>query len=57
MLTRAKKSSSRRPENQSVHGAMRKSLENVMKAMLVMWWRNSMPGVDENERRINEDRM
>lgn len=57
MLTRAEKSGNRRPENQPVHGAMRKSLENVMKTMLVKWWRNNMPGVDWNERRINEDRM
>lgn len=54
MLTRAKKSSNRRPENQPVHKATRMSLENVMKAMLV---EEQLPGVDENERRVNEDRM
>ena len=54
MLTRAKKSSNRRPENQPVHKATRKSLESVMKAMLV---EEQLPGVDENDRRVNEDRM
>lgn len=46
--------SSNRPENQPVHKATRMSLENIMKAMLV---EEQLPGVDENERRINEDRM